>query len=45
MQLIRLGMPLVEVALHTGFADQSHLTRHFTRVIGVSPGRYRHSVR
>jgi AraC-like DNA-binding protein len=45
MQLIRLGTPLVEVALHTGFADQSHLTRHFTRVIGVSPGRYRQSVR
>jgi len=45
MQLIRLGVPLVEVALHTGFADQSHLTRHFSRVIGVSPGRYRQSVR
>jgi AraC-like DNA-binding protein len=45
MTLIRLGMPLVEVALHTGFADQSHLTRHFTRVVGVSPGRYRHAVR
>jgi AraC-like DNA-binding protein len=45
MTLIRLGMPLVEVALRTGFADQSHLTRHFTRVVGVSPGRYRQSVR
>jgi AraC-like DNA-binding protein len=45
MTLIRLGLPLVEVALHTGFADQSHLTRHFTRVVGVSPGRYRQSVR
>jgi AraC-like DNA-binding protein len=45
MTLIRLGMPLVEVALHAGFADQSHLTRHFTRVVGLSPGRYRQSVR
>ena len=45
MGLIRLGMRLVEVALHTGFADQSHLTRHFTRVVGVSPGRYRQAVR
>ena len=45
MTLIRLGTPLVEVALQTGFADQSHLTRHFTRVIGVSPGRYRRAVR
>jgi AraC-like DNA-binding protein len=45
MTLIRRGMPLVEVALHTGFADQSHLTRHFARVVGVSPGRYRDGVR
>ncbi len=43
--LIQLGMPLVDVALNTGFTDQSHLTRHFTRVIGVSPGRYRQAVR
>jgi AraC-like DNA-binding protein len=43
--LIRLGMPLADVALTAGFTDQSHLTRHFTRVIGVSPGRYRQAVR
>ncbi|WP_407060322.1 AraC family transcriptional regulator [Burkholderia ubonensis] len=24
-----------------GFADQSHLTRTFSRVTGVSPGRWR----
>jgi hypothetical protein len=24
---------------------QSHLTRHFTRTLGVSPGRYRQAVR
>jgi AraC-like DNA-binding protein len=41
MQLIRVGLPLAQVALETGFADQSHLARHFTRVTGVSPGRYR----
>jgi AraC family transcriptional regulator len=34
-------MPLSKIALSTGFADQSHLTRHFQRVMGVSPGRYR----
>lgn len=45
MALIRLGMPLAEVALETGFADQSHLARHFRRAIGVSPGRYRRAVR
>lgn len=24
----------------TGFYDQSHLTRHFKRVVGIAPGRY-----
>ncbi|KAA0942942.1 MULTISPECIES: helix-turn-helix transcriptional regulator [Streptomyces] len=30
-----------EVAAATGFYDQSHLTRHFKRLVGVAPGRYR----
>jgi len=45
MTLIRVGIPLVEVAATTGFADQSHLARHFHRVVGVAPGRYRQAVR
>jgi AraC-like DNA-binding protein len=28
------------VARETGFADQSHLTRRFKRLVGVTPGRY-----
>jgi AraC family transcriptional regulator len=28
-----------EVALHVGFADQSHLTRHFKRAFGLPPKR------
>jgi AraC-like DNA-binding protein len=28
------------VATTTGFYDQSHLTRHFKRLVGVPPGRY-----
>jgi AraC-like DNA-binding protein len=44
MTLIRRGLPLVQVALETGFHDQSHLTRHFTRTVGISPGRYRQGV-
>ena len=28
-----------EVAHHVGFADQSHLTRHFKRVFGLPPQR------
>jgi len=35
------GSSLHEVALGTGFADQSHLTRHFKRLVGVTPGEFR----
>jgi AraC-like DNA-binding protein len=34
------GMCLAEVALETGFFDQSHLARHFRRIVGVSPRSY-----
>ncbi|MEU6079831.1 AraC family transcriptional regulator [Streptomyces sp. NPDC047108] len=29
-----------EVAAAAGFYDQAHLSRHFTRLVGVAPGRY-----
>jgi AraC family transcriptional regulator len=32
---------LAEVASAVGFADQSHLTRHFKRVVGVTPSQFR----
>ena len=38
--LIALGQPLAEVAAAVGFADQSHLTRHFKKAFGVTPGRW-----
>ena len=34
-------LSLIEVALESGFADQSHLTKHFRRTYGVPPGQYR----
>jgi AraC-like DNA-binding protein len=34
-------LSLSDVALACGFADQSHLTRVFTRMVGVSPGAWR----
>jgi AraC-like DNA-binding protein len=34
------GLAPAQVAAHTGFADQAHLTRHFKRVVGVPPGAY-----
>jgi AraC-like DNA-binding protein len=33
--------PLVEIARDSGFSDQSHFTRHFSRAVGISPGRWR----
>jgi AraC-like DNA-binding protein len=33
-------MSLAQVALTVGFTDQSHLTKHFKRIVGVTPGQY-----
>jgi AraC-like DNA-binding protein len=38
--LIRCGTPLAEAALASGFADQSHMTRHFRKAYGLPPGRW-----
>jgi AraC-like DNA-binding protein len=34
-------LPLSEIALLVGFADQSHFTRRFRQTVGVSPGQFR----
>ena len=34
------GRSLAEVASAVGFADQSHLTRHFKRIMGVTPRQF-----
>jgi AraC family transcriptional regulator len=33
---------LSDIALACGFADQSHLNRCFRRIVGISPGVWRH---
>ena len=42
--LLAARRPIAEVALATGFTDQSHLTRWFKRFWGFTPGQYRNSV-
>jgi AraC-like DNA-binding protein len=39
-ELLDAGLRAAEVAAHTGFADQAHLTRHFKRSVGVPPRAY-----
>lgn len=38
--LIAEGRALSEAAAAAGFADQSHLTRHFSARFGITPGRW-----
>jgi AraC-like DNA-binding protein len=44
-ELLRGGMSASMVASATGFADQSHLTRLFKRLVGVPPGAYQRACR
>jgi AraC family transcriptional regulator len=39
------NMPLAEIALATGFADQSHLCRRFRETVGVPPSIFRRQYR
>jgi AraC-like DNA-binding protein len=43
--LLRAGVAPAEVAAAAGFSDQSHLNRHFKRLLGFTPGRYGHAQR
>jgi AraC-like DNA-binding protein len=40
-RLLEAGQAIADIAAATGFADQSHLHRHFQRHLGVTPGEYR----
>lgn len=39
-QLIRKGFSLSDIAVTTGFADQSHFNRHFKRLMKITPSEY-----
>jgi AraC-like DNA-binding protein len=38
--LLAQHLPLSEIAAQVGFSDQSHFTRRFKEVVGVTPGHY-----
>lgn len=38
-ELLRSGMPSSQVAAELGYYDQSQFHRHFTRLLGTTPGR------
>jgi AraC family transcriptional regulator len=39
------GLSLSDVAMECGFSDQSHLTRAFREIVGVSPGAWRRTIK
>jgi AraC-like DNA-binding protein len=43
-RLIESGADLAQAAADAGFADQSHLTRVFRAMVGVTPGEFRAGV-
>lgn len=38
--LLHDGMSATQAAAETGFADQSHMARHFAAIVGMTPGAY-----
>jgi transcriptional regulator of acetoin/glycerol metabolism/AraC-like DNA-binding protein len=43
--LARTELPLANIALAVGFADQSHFSRHFRRLAGITPSGFRKAQR
>jgi len=43
-RLLASGQTPAQAAVQAGFADQSHMTRAFLRLVGVTPGRYRAAI-
>ncbi|PZO02982.1 MAG: AraC family transcriptional regulator [Hyphomicrobiales bacterium] len=39
-RLLRDGVPMALAASEAGFFDQSHFSRHFKNICGITPGRY-----
>jgi AraC-like DNA-binding protein len=39
-RLLKHGVPLAEASIDAGFADQSHMSRHFKKAYGLTPGAW-----
>jgi AraC family transcriptional regulator len=40
-QLLRRGeLAIADIALKVGFADQTHFTKHFRKITGVTPAKF-----
>lgn len=39
-KMLENGIEPIQVALHTGFSDQSHFTNSFKKIIGLTPKQY-----
>lgn len=39
-RMLTAGTTIAETAFQAGFADQSHFTRHFKRLMGMTPKQY-----
>jgi AraC-like DNA-binding protein len=39
-RMLLAGTSLAHAAAAAGFADQSHMTRHFSKTFGLTPGRW-----
>jgi AraC-like DNA-binding protein len=44
-RLLREGVSPAIAASEAGFFDQSHLSRHFKNIFGITPGQYQSAVR
>ena len=44
-RLLQADLPIAALAQRVGFADQSHLNRHFRRLVGVTPGVFARGAR
>ena len=43
--LLNSETPISEIALASGFADQSHLTKVFSKMVGATPGAWRRALK